>query len=82
LTEANPVDRFLALLRTAISAGHAHLATRNESVSDNPAAGGWRTQRTLNHRRPEWRPQGTRVDWLDGQDLFWTSTPLTAPPKR
>src|ERR1700719_1996294 len=27
--EANPVDRFLALLRTAIWAGHAHLATRD-----------------------------------------------------
>jgi hypothetical protein len=26
--EANPVDRFLGLLRSAISAGHAHLATR------------------------------------------------------
>ena len=68
--EANPVDRFLGLLRSAISTGHAHLATRDGGVPDNPGCRGWRTQRTRNHRRTEWLPQGARVGWLDGQDLF------------
>src|SRR5580692_4452914 len=33
--EANPVDRFLELLHAAISAGHAHLATRDGGMPDN-----------------------------------------------
>ena len=68
--EADPVDRFLGLLRSAISTGHAHLATRDGGVPDNPGCRGWRAQRTRNHRRTEWLPQGARVGWLDGQDLF------------
>jgi hypothetical protein len=70
LQEANPVERFLELLRAAISTGHAHLATRDRGMPDNPGAWGWRTQRTGKHRRAEWLPQGARVGWLDGQDLF------------
>jgi hypothetical protein len=68
--EANPVDRFLALLRTAIAAGRAHVAARNGGIPDNPGARGWRTHRTRNHRRAEWLPQGARVGWLDGEELF------------
>jgi hypothetical protein len=70
LQEAHPVDHFLGLLRSAISAGHVHLATRDGGMPDNPGAWGWRTQRTGKHRRAKWRPQGARVGWLDGQDLF------------
>jgi hypothetical protein len=36
----------------------------------NPGARGWRTHRTRNPGRAEWLPQGARVGWLDGQDLF------------
>jgi hypothetical protein len=69
--EANPVDRFLALLRSAISAGHAHLATRDGGMPDDPGTRGWCSSRPArNHRRAEWLPQGARVGWLDGQDLF------------
>ena len=42
--EANPVDRFLALLRSAIAAGRAHLAARNGGIPDNPGTRGWRSQ--------------------------------------
>jgi hypothetical protein len=68
--EANPVDRFLALLRSAISSGAAHIATRDGAAPANPEAWGWRTQRTRNHRRTEWSPQGARIGWLDDQDIF------------
>jgi hypothetical protein len=70
LQEAIPVDRFLALLRSAISTGHAHLATRDGTAPADPGTRGWRTQSTRNHRRAKWLPQGARVGWLDGQDLF------------
>jgi hypothetical protein len=69
--EANPVEHFLGLLRSAISAGHAHLATRDGGMPDNPGAWGWRaSERARNRQRAEWLPQGARVGWLDGQDLF------------
>jgi hypothetical protein len=68
---ANPVDRFLALLRSAISAGHAHLAARDGTAPANSGTWGWREkQPARNHRRAKWAPQGARVGWLDGQDLF------------
>jgi hypothetical protein len=70
LRAADPVESFLVLLRSAISTGHAHLATRDGGMPDNPGAWGWSTQCTGKHRRAEWRPQGARVGWLDGQDLF------------
>ena len=61
----------MTLLRSAISAGHAHLATRDGARPDNPGARGWRaSERTRKHRQAEWLPQGARVGWLDGQDLF------------
>jgi hypothetical protein len=69
--EANPVARFLALLRTAIAAGRAHVAARNGGIPDDPGTRGWRSSRLArNHGRAEWLPQGARVGWLDGQDLF------------
>ena len=68
--EANPVDRFLRLLRSAISAGHAYLPTRDGGMPDNPGARGWRSHRARNPRRPEWLPQAREVGWLDGQDLL------------
>jgi hypothetical protein len=68
--EANPVDRFFALLRFAIANGQAHVATRDGGIPDNPGAWGWRTQRTRNHRRAEWSPQGARIGWLDDAGLY------------
>jgi hypothetical protein len=69
--DANPVDSFLGLLRSAIAAGRAHVATRDGRTPPNPGAWGWRAgECTRNHRRAEWLPQGARVGWLDGQGLF------------
>jgi hypothetical protein len=69
--EADPLDCFFALLRSAIASGRAHVATRDGGMPDNPGAWGWHAgEPTRNHRRVEWLPQGARVGWLDGQDLF------------
>src|SRR6266446_6051658 len=72
LQEANPVDRFLALLRSAIAAGRAHVATRDGTAPASPRARGWRADEPArNRRRVQWFPHGTRVGWLDGEeDLF------------
>src|SRR6202163_951149 len=43
--EANPVARFLALLRTAIAAGRAHVAARNGGRPDHPGTRGWCSSR-------------------------------------
>src|SRR6202035_2291063 len=43
--EANPVDRFLALLRTAIAAGRPHVAARNGGLPDDPGNRGWWSRR-------------------------------------
>jgi hypothetical protein len=42
--EANPVAHFLGLVRSSISAGHAHLARRDGGTPDNPGARGWCTR--------------------------------------
>jgi hypothetical protein len=69
--EANPVDRFLTLLRIAIAAGRAHVAARNGGIPDDPGTRGWCSNRPArNRRRAEWLPQGARAGWLDGEDLF------------
>ena len=72
LPEANPVDRFFALLRSAIVAGRAHVATRDGTAPASPGARGWRASEPARNRRPvQWFPQGTRVGWLEGEeDLF------------
>jgi hypothetical protein len=69
--KANPGDHFLTLLHSAIAAGRAHVAARNGAIPDDPGTRGWCSSRPARNRgRIEWLPQGTRVGWLDGPDLF------------
>jgi hypothetical protein len=63
---ADPVLRFLQLLRTGLSDGHAHVCDRHGTAPEEPAAWGWR-------RKPlgrAWLPQGARIGWIAGPDLF------------
>ena len=70
--EANPVTRFLELVRAALATGHAYLARRDGGPPDEPGVWGWRTHPTTigSQRRMHWRPQGARLGWLDGDDLY------------
>ena len=70
--EANPIDRFFALLLSAIATRRAHVATRDGTAPASPGAWGWRADEPArNRRRVQWFPQGTRVGWLEGEeDLF------------
>jgi hypothetical protein len=66
LASANPVDRFLELLRSAIVAGEAHVASNKGEEPDKPQVWGWR-QKTIgagDSERTEWQPQGDRIGWL------------------
>jgi transcriptional regulator with GAF, ATPase, and Fis domain len=46
--------------------GRAHVANRQGRVPEEPALCGWKGQR--NGRT--WVPQGTRIGWVAGRDLF------------
>ena len=64
-----PAQRFIELLTSAIGSGHAHLANRNGRWPKNkPEAWGWREPGGAS--RGEWLSQGTRVGWIDGDDIF------------
>jgi hypothetical protein len=64
--EANPVARFLELLRTAIATGRAHLATRNGGAGLTIQGRGLAAYT---------RPQHDRLDGRDGCARAWV-TPL------
>jgi len=67
-----PARRFLDLLSSALAAGHLHFASTSGGVPASPKAWGWREERigTGEYERSEWRPQGSRAGWLDGNDLY------------
>jgi hypothetical protein len=63
---SDPALRFVALLRAALLCGRAHLADRRGSAPEEPALCGW--QGKPSGRR--WVPQGTRIGWVAGSDLY------------
>ena len=66
---SDPALRFVALLKAALACGHAHVADRRGKSPEEPAVWGWR-------RRPTgrgWTPQGARIVWVAGSDLFLES---------
>lgn len=65
---SEPAARFMGLLSSAIASGRAHLATTNgERPKDNAGALGWRK---TGGDYADWRPQGDRVGWVDGDSLY------------
>jgi hypothetical protein len=67
-----PARRFLDLLGSALAGGYAHVAS-DEGLSPEPAeAWGWRqvTVGTGQYERTDWRPEGVRVGWVEGDDLY------------
>lgn len=59
-----PAQRFLELLSAAVASGRAHLADPGGENPDHSEAWGWRFS------GDEWRPQGERIGWVDGEDLY------------
>jgi hypothetical protein len=67
---SDPALRFVSLLRSALASGHAHVADRSGKKPESPEPWGWR-------RSPSgrgWAPQGTRIGWIAGSDLFLDPT--------
>ena len=62
----DPAMRYIALLQAALLCGRAHVADRQGKTPAEPARCGWQCER--NGRR--WAPQGPRIGWLVGSDLF------------
>lgn len=65
-----PARRFLTLLSAALSSGQAHLSNEDGDIPQNPDAWGWRRSSTTvaGYTVDEWKPQGPRVGWIDGED--------------
>jgi hypothetical protein len=59
LTAADPVVRFVELVREVIASGRAHIATRDGRPPDQAESWGWRW------RDNECAPQGPRIGWVD-----------------
>jgi Domain of unknown function (DUF3854)/Domain of unknown function (DUF927) len=72
--EVDPVIRALDLIRSAINGGHAHVAGVDGDESEDPQAWGWRSHVVNQDGDTEWRPQGTRIGWTEGDDLYLDMT--------
>jgi hypothetical protein len=75
---SEPAGRFIELLRSAISSGRAHIgSTDGEKPEENAGALGWRK---TDSEYDDWRPQGDRIGWVDGEDLYLEPAVLTVWP--
>jgi hypothetical protein len=63
---SDPALRFVSLLRAALASGRAHLADRLGKHPESPEMWGWRRKQ----KRRAWIPQGTRIGWVTGSDVF------------
>jgi hypothetical protein len=59
-----PTRRYTELLTAAIVGGRAHVADPEGEPPGHPEAWGWRFS------GEEWRPQGERAGWVDGEHLY------------
>jgi hypothetical protein len=66
---AEPVSRFLELISAAIASGRAHVAAPDGAPPAVPQAWGWR-QVMLGIGDKVWHPQGQRIGWVEGEDLY------------
>jgi hypothetical protein len=77
--DSDPVNRFFALLASALASGSAHVASAAKSIGvpedavpPRPDAWGWRAHvvGAGQSGRDEWRPNGERIGWTDGTNLY------------
>ena len=67
---SEPANRFIELLRAAISSGRAHVAGPDGGQPDTPGRWGWRERVSGSSYEPSWAPQGHLVGWVDGDHLY------------
>ncbi len=67
---ADPAQQFLSLLKTAIATGRAHVSDREGRPPEGDStAWGWQRKSSV-----RWVPQGPRLGWLAGSDLYLEPT--------
>lgn len=70
---SNPALRYLELVRAGIASGEAHVASLDgDHPTSTASTWGWRA-RTFgppDDVHTEWLPQGKRIGWVDGEDLY------------
>jgi hypothetical protein len=69
---SEPTARFLELLASAVGSGVAHIASIEGERPPSPGAWGWREFQIGGGENAawDWRAQGNRVGWLDGDHLY------------
>lgn len=65
---ADPPERYFELLRSALSAGKAHVAGPDGQRPANAEAWGWRVD--TEQVSKSWRAMGDRIGWVSGDDLY------------
>jgi hypothetical protein len=72
LEAADPVPRFLDLLRSAIVAGRAHVVSAGGGEPPSLDRWGWREKTTGvgETEWTEWQRQGEQIGWVEGEDLY------------
>ncbi len=61
-----PAARFVSILRSVMTSGHAHVAARDGSEPDRgPGSCGWRRDGT-----GRWAPLGGCIGWVEGDNLY------------
>ena len=68
--ESDPPRRFLALLRSAIIGGRAHVRNRTGGIPEAPSFWGWKTE----PGGRKWTACGRCIGWIAGCDLYLDSS--------
>lgn len=75
-SHAEPTQQFLELIMATFTAGQAHIATRDGKEPRDAAAWGWI------HNGMDWKPQGMKIGWIDGDTLLLDPKPAFAAAQR
>lgn len=69
---SDPVQQFQQMLKAVVSSGRGHLASELGSQPRNPQSWGWRekTWGSEENARRDWQPQGNRIGWVVGGNLY------------
>jgi hypothetical protein len=67
-SSSEPAQRFLELVRSAVTSGAAHVARMDGEIPPDPTVWGWRNEGSAEHSR--WIGKGRRIGWIDEDDLY------------
>ena len=70
---AEPANRFIELLRAAISSGRAYVAGLDGGHPDVGERWEWRERASGSNNESTWVPQGPLAGWVDGENLYLES---------